>query len=1067
MTTDTPSPSEFMRKLRPENYSDTTERTTFVIEGPVLDHHLDTITSRNQTQDFEIFCRKLCERAICPNLRPQTGPDGGGDSKADSETLPIADELATLTYVGDANAGSEKWAFAFSAMKRWAVKARKDVEGIAGTKRGYKRVFFVTNQYAKSKTRAKLEQDLSAKFGIEVTILDRAWIMKEVLENDRGDLAFNYLHVGQEVTSTSRLGPADYSKTLQLEELEKGLSDPSRFTGMRLQEVTEALLAAKYSRSLERPRVETDGRFARAIRLAEAHGTYRQKLETRYEALWTAVWWFDDVDLVMSEYAAFEALVIDDNNARNLEFLSNLLQMLFNAVANQGYTPEQCDLEARSARLQARLGVVSGDLSRPNNALEAKTLLILGRLNLAVVHRDPEGIARTWPELSQVLATASTLGEYDAKKLIKLIDAVSRVGEDDPAYGALVEEVAAFVTERTGSAEGARILLKRAQQLDFENHVDRIRLLGRAARQLTKKEYAPELISALQLLAVAYARAGLFWAARASCIFAAASIVVDSEDGEMNVGLVPTLTILTGITLELRHLPDTLQAIQLLNGCLAGMPLSEESKATLSERLTEFDLTLGSNFLSLHPEDLSRLTDLPDILERLGMHMARSSLLYALGHEEVLRADGSIPEDETDEGVSTMFSTLASQPVSDDMRGPLITNEGGEQSLQTTVLGVEVEVSFTGTTTSILVAEAALAAIEACFATAFDLRIHPHTERYHITLVEDEAVSAPAFEPDLTNQTARLVWPKGLSPASYVQGADTVGILIDIALITMMSTCVVPDADQTMDRLAKDEGVLDRIAMIQVTATSYNRLFADDIARLTDWANLVETSYPLLEARPTIARIDLRSLVEGSGDQPELDPEDFRKNPNHRDLQVHSVIDYNLWNGAGWTGTAYLTGGGQTPGVALMFTDADAAKNIFRRWLERFGEVDSEESIYLSIIRDISPTEPTHYTVMISSRQGADKTPTRSGAMVLARHMRMHPETDANLTRFLSAYEAAGEYLLQPAIPENGQPKLLPELGVLKRALTVISAKDVGPTDIEHMVVSSKAEQNPKAGDEA
>jgi hypothetical protein len=52
---------------------------------------------------------------------------------------------------------------------------------------------------------------------------------------------------------------------------------------MEMQRVTEALVAAKLSRNLERPRTETDGRFARAVRLAEADGTYRKRLETNYE----------------------------------------------------------------------------------------------------------------------------------------------------------------------------------------------------------------------------------------------------------------------------------------------------------------------------------------------------------------------------------------------------------------------------------------------------------------------------------------------------------------------------------------------------------------------------------------------------------------------------------------------------------------------------------------------------------------------------------------------------------------------------------------------------------------
>jgi hypothetical protein len=60
------TPSSFMRQLRPENYSDTTERTSYILDAAVFEHHLDTITSRNQTHDFEIFCRKLCERGYLP-----------------------------------------------------------------------------------------------------------------------------------------------------------------------------------------------------------------------------------------------------------------------------------------------------------------------------------------------------------------------------------------------------------------------------------------------------------------------------------------------------------------------------------------------------------------------------------------------------------------------------------------------------------------------------------------------------------------------------------------------------------------------------------------------------------------------------------------------------------------------------------------------------------------------------------------------------------------------------------------------------------------------------------------
>jgi hypothetical protein len=601
------TPSAFMRQRRPENYSDTTERTSYLLDAAVFDHHLDTITSRNRTHDFEIFCRKLCERAICPNLRPQTGPDGGGDSKADSETLPVSDEIMALTYVGEPNAGNEKWAFAFSAKENWLAKARSDVDGIAKTERGYKRIIFVTSRYAKAKARAALEDELTQNYGIQVTIHDRSWILQQIIEFDRKDLAYNYLHVGQEVADASRLGPADYSRNRQLEAIERSFSDPNSFSGMERQGITEALLGAKLSRSLERPRPETDGRFRRAIRLGDLHGTYRQKLEVRYEALWTAVWWFDDYSELNSSYDAFEALAIDSDDAINLEFPSNLLQMLYNAVIHSDFTREQCDLDAWAGRLKTRLEAVVANKECPNNALWARTLLLVGRLNVAMLSGDRDAIPPIWPEFSEILAQARGLGEFDGTRLVNLIEAIGNAAGIDPAYNALIEEAADFVSERTGEAEGALVLLKRAQKLDFDSHFEMIRLLGKAARQLAKKEYAEKLIEALQLLSLAYRSAGLLWASRATCIFAAASIAIEGEaDSQIDVAIVPTIELMAWLALELRYLPDFLEAIQLLNWCLKALPLSEESKELLKNRLLTFDEALGSYFLNFQADDCAR-----------------------------------------------------------------------------------------------------------------------------------------------------------------------------------------------------------------------------------------------------------------------------------------------------------------------------------------------------------------------------------------------------------------------------------------------------------------------------
>jgi hypothetical protein len=177
-----PSPKELMRARHPDLFSDTEFEASVELPKAVFEYHLDTLTSRKQEYEFEHFCRKLAEREICPNLRVQTGPTGGGDSKVDSETYPVAAEIANRWWIGEPSGGSERWAFAFSAKKAWKPKVRADVANVISTGRDYKRIYFFTNQFVSDKDRAKLEDELTTGAGLPVHIVDRSWIVESVYE---------------------------------------------------------------------------------------------------------------------------------------------------------------------------------------------------------------------------------------------------------------------------------------------------------------------------------------------------------------------------------------------------------------------------------------------------------------------------------------------------------------------------------------------------------------------------------------------------------------------------------------------------------------------------------------------------------------------------------------------------------------------------------------------------------------------------------------------------------------------------------------------------------------------
>ena len=90
----------------------------------VLALELKNITTNQKENNFELFCRRLAEQLITPNLIPQVGPIGGGDGKTDFETYPVSSLISERWFVPENGwTNDEKWAFAISANKNWKRKA--------------------------------------------------------------------------------------------------------------------------------------------------------------------------------------------------------------------------------------------------------------------------------------------------------------------------------------------------------------------------------------------------------------------------------------------------------------------------------------------------------------------------------------------------------------------------------------------------------------------------------------------------------------------------------------------------------------------------------------------------------------------------------------------------------------------------------------------------------------------------------------------------------------------------------------------------------------------------------
>jgi hypothetical protein len=649
------------------------------------------------------------------------------------------------------------------------------------------------------------------------------------------------------------------------------------------------------------------------------------------------------------------------------------------------------------------------------------------------------------------LEKANGLGEFDADSFARFIEVTGEVAGNDPAYGELIERLAEFVGSRKSEGEGALILLRRAQKLDLSDRFEMIRLLGKATLGLSKREYADSLIESAQLLAVAYQSAGLLWAARASCIFAAASIVIEGEeDGQLPVTIVPATKLWAWIALELGHLPDVLLALNLMNGFVAGLPLDEESRTRVRNDIRELDLALGCLFLNLKTQELRRLEPVPDILEALGSMMARTALLFALGYEHLLREDGSLPELETDEAVRQLLSTLKSQPIAGSFQEPLALNSEGRQSVTTTILGMRLEVEIEGCE-AIVIAESVLGSLEAFFATTLEQRVAPHTESFKLTICLSADATEPTIETNALDMASIITWPAELRISRRDLQHDVRKFLAEVAAHVMGTAFTVKDAKSLLENLFTDEAVQQRIMLVAVSPNSFSRLTSQSFSRLSDWTRVIRRSYPLRDERPELPRIKLAGEMSATEDG-DVDDRDVK---DHKAVSVRSVIDMHAWDRAAWKGCGYLRIGFESPPyLAFLFEDEKAARKIFERWRLRFGAEDAEERIAISIIRQLPNASPHHYCVLLASRMPAAEV-AKNPVLVVTRSMTMEPSNSQNLEMFLGAFEKLGCYYLVPAIA-GGNPKFFFDLSIKKRSLTVKSATEIAQNDIEAIALEMR-----------
>ena len=1061
------SPREFLRTRRPEKFSDSIEQQSPVLDRSQLEYHLFTLTSRNQETVFEVFAKELAERTICPNLRPQTGPTGGGDSKVDSETYPVSDLLSLTWYEGiGSEARSERWAFAFSAKKDWRPKAYSDIAKLASTDRGYSKGFFITNQFVPDRTRGEVEDSLSKKYApLDVRILDLNWILDRIFTENLESLAISEL--GFEVSTRTEVekGPIDVQRERDLAEIEARIKAAPTQNRLGLGFANDCIDAAILSRGLGRPRTAVEGRFQRAQRVSEDYGTLHQRLVSVYQWAWTLFWWYEDYPSFAELYGVVESYAKGTENIHDLQLLSNLWYLL--GVLARSNAIEPSEFEERTSVLASELERMAQEESRPSAALQAKSLRLLLKM-LPSMH-EADDVLR---DLRRVVLDSEGLIGFPLDPLINILIELGNYLTDRQGYQELFNTVLEISERRKGEVAAARLRLRRgAQQLDADRPYDAIVTLGQALRPLFKHETEHDLVWALYLCSMAYEQVGLLWAARGTLLNGAAIAMSDFWKYSNVTQLQAMCTRqMKWVELKLGRLPHVL-AWHEVDYHIRGELIDAGSHPTPDDHGTEtnFDAILGILILKSDLWSLSRLTFLPDVLGELGLPYSNVALRFALGDQEQLWQEikEGIESDEFDDMYS-FFWGWRQQPAADDVPdGPHLYNET-RVVLESNILGCRIQLESDNASPCLEIAESALAALESLMATGFRDRIFPREPRltgsvrksdfpkeiFGFDLGERDGI--PHLEIRCSDFTTH-----DMSVEAQEEAQDKIGEMVGDVLSRAF---VLKNPEETLTKLLRDEGALERaLNFTRGFVVQGNVLGSSPKTKISDWKKADARLYPLSRSQvwDTSSRRDASSDLKGTRPpdfeviqgEPPVDTPDAGT-IRHTDMEAISLIRGSLWDRAEWSAAAYIVAidDSMPPVLALVFKDRETARQIFRAWRRELGPHDNDDKLRVSIIRGIDKENPFTYRVIIGANVRA-ASPGSDTRYILSSY-RIHtmvPTSDENLVRFLGSFRKLGHYVLAYALTGDDTRSIRPifDDAIGKRELNVREAWEVGRHDLD------------------
>ena len=980
----------YYRELRPEKFSDSKIEYEIPLTKELFEKQLQILSTKKMQSNFENFIVRCAERLITPNIKPQTGPDGGGDGKVDAETYEVTTDISDKWYVANGGASEkEKWAFAISCKKQWKPKITTDIEKIANTNRGYTRVLFFSNQFIKSSTRVDIEKDLSNKFNIEVSIFDALWCTNAVFYHGCKDIALDCLNFSDEYKKKREIiGEIDKYRLDRLDEIENSIL-LRQINGVDTGYIDELQEACILSRGLERPHVETEGRFNRALRECERYGSSQQKFNIVYDHARTSLFWFEDIDTMYNDFLKLKEFVNESCSVIRIEKITNILTNLINAESVGLIDSEKVELEIKYIKELCNTLEKRGD--KPSSLLFLHLYIAQQRLISHLLSKEP--INEDIDAIRPLLLEAPSHIEISFETQYKIIIFLNSVIDDNPKYEDLVDELTSIVRKTNSEQAAARIEMDRAMALmEKKRFKQAIRHFSFCIRPFEKEECMEELIKTSGMMGIALYEIGLPFSAMAYLVKSASMLLKTFyASGNIPHLLMTILQKLCEIELMLGRFVMYLNWYELMMIVSHNGKFSEEKDFKETNMLHD-----GAWACRFAASDLENpvMSFLPDILERMEMFQSSEYLKFYLGYA-----------DELDEEVRNIFTQdgwqdkMLNQPVFEQFLCDLNISTNGQAKLQTTVNNCTLYVTYKNSCQNQIVAEIFLGAIESMLATMEIFEVLTISPEVYIEITETNDKSE--LKQLVKSNEYLLCINKNYNDKDLWEC-----ISMFIAFFFSRNSMSKEDLTKILHNKQDGEKLMDRVSnLLQVKQSISNVLGNTFKNKIEDWKKEKDKSY-------TLRRTSF-----------EYNPKNY-SNKRQQNLSFHSInTEMDIWENAGWSGCGFVFN--KPPIFGLAFENLERGKQIIAEW--RAKSEKGEPSVIIYIIRGVDKDNPTSYRVCVApdvKKEGIIEG--RYFASMCRKHT-MTPQTNWNLDTFERLYKQFGGCWFTAFQIDNNKQLLMPE----------------------------------------